>query len=218
MKSMEFATAGQAFIRVLGDRARTLGLVLGEEPAMVTDADLRATLKAANRAKTSIEAAILACGKFDQKFDIADAKSPRKIVISKVEVALSGWSGDPEAMAAAIMGIVGTQFSEKPTAKTSEVPAPNGEPREPSLAKSGDPEFPKSPLGVSKTRSPTLEIPRSMKAARAVTPRRQKMVDSMIAESHKRAGDGNTEFRDLGGAGSRTLNVAPAEGAVPKRE
>jgi hypothetical protein len=218
MKSMEFATAGQAFIRVLEDRVRRLGLVLGEEPARVTDADLRAALKSGNRAKTAIEGAVLACGKFDQKFAVADAKSPRKIVISKVETALAGWNGDAEAMASAILSLVGKQSSENSADKSAEDGAFEPRPREVDLAKLGGSESRELPREASEIRPPAPDFPRSAKASRAATPRRQKMVDPMIAELRGRAGDGRAESREPGGAGGRTLDAPPAEGGGPKRE
>jgi hypothetical protein len=212
MKTIELAVSAQAAIKGLGDRIQSLGLVLGQDAATVIDDDLRAVLKAGSRAKAALDGAIMAYAKFDEKFEVAEAKSPRKILLSKIEASLHDWSGDPDQTAAAISAMIGKKSAGNSAAKPGE--KSDGNSRRKSSEKSAQleggtngrnsnesaapmttkpiadqPTESASERAASRARNSTVQP--AAPAARALLPRRQKLPDPLVSELQRRgASDG----------------------------
>lgn len=187
MPSLSNVLPTKQITKALSAALRAIGLELTDGAAAINDPDRRRALKSAQRVATHLETLSKALSDFEVDFDRAEAKTPRKQIMARIENAISNCDKDPSELLSRIESELHKEFGDKiptkPAPKSRRKPA--GAMKQYSASISIAPDDIGKPAEVG-AMAATPGI--SMAATTMRTPRRrQKRIDPLIEEARRRS-------------------------------
>ncbi len=173
--------------KALDAALQSIGLDLSRIPASVADPDQRRALKTAQRATKHLDALSKALSEFAIDSDRAEAKTPRKTLLTAIEKVIPNAAKDPDEILSNIETVVRAQYGRKSLEKA----ASQSKRKLRGIAKTSSVRIPVSSAKLNNLNECELESSsHTIQGAAAATVRaprrRQKPIDPLVAEMRLR--------------------------------